>query len=535
MLRSITSTLRETMHRAVRAHQSGDLDEAARLYNRVLRAVPNQFDALHLLGAVEGQRGRHGKAHQLLSQAVKINPGSAEALNNLGNVLWKMRRYEDAASAFEKALRMRPNLVPALNNWGNALRRDGRYEEALKAYASALALEPGYAAALSNYGDVLQDLGRTEEAIAWHDKALAIDPRDPKALTNRGIALQSLLLIDEALEMYTAALAIDPDFKAAQYNEAVCRLLTGDLSRGWPKFELRWETEADDAGRRDLPKPLWLGNEELAGKSILLHAEEGFGDTIQFCRYAPLAARKGARVILEVPALLKSLMRSLDGVDVLIDDGEPPPSFDFHCPLMSLPLAFGTTLESIPSAARYLAADPAQVALWRERLTRFAGAKVGLAWAGNPRRHDAPAYLMDQRRSMRLSQFGALAQHSGATFISLQKGEPSNQATSPAAGLHVVDWTEELLDFADTAALVEALDLVICVDTSVAHLAGALGKPVWMLSRFESEWRWLLDRADSPWYPTMKIFRQPSRGDWEAVVEQVSAELGRWAGPRAQP
>jgi tetratricopeptide (TPR) repeat protein len=537
MLTGNRPTLRDTLQRAIEAHFSGNLAEAARLYNRVLRASPKQFDALHLLGAIEGQLGQHGKAHRLLSMALRVNPNSADALNNLGNVLWAMKRYDEAAAAFEKALAIQPRLVPALNNRGNALRHAGRFEEALDAYQSALAIKPDYAEALSNCGDALQDLGRPEEALAWYDRALAAGAAHPQAFTNRGNALRSLLRLEEALQMYARALAIDPNFAQAHVSEAMCRLLMGDWSRGWIELERRWDTDPLAAAKRDFKRPLWLGNQEIAERSILLHAEQGLGDTIQFCRYAPMVAGKGARVVLEVPAPLKSLLRSLVGVDVLIQQGEPIPPTDLHCPLMSLPLAFGTTLESVPSAPGYLTPDPEHVGMWRERLKPVPGAKVGIVWAGGQRR-DPQAGVGDRRRSMALSQFAALATVAGATFISLQVGEPAEEASSPPAGMNLVDWTAELNDFADTAALVAALDLVISVDTSVAHLAGALGRPVWLLNCYESEWRWLLEREDSPWYPTMRIFRQSTSGDWTPVVERVAGELasgiagGGFAGVR---
>jgi hypothetical protein len=277
---------------------------------------------------------------------------------------------------------------------------------------------------------------------------------------------------------------------------------------------------------RRFARPPWLGAEELTGKTVLLHAEQGFGDTLQFCRYAALVAARGARVVLRVTRPLAGLLATLDGGTEVISDGDSVPAFDLHCPLMSLPLAFGTTLETIPPPARLL--PPADhVAEWRRRLAALAGPRVGLCWAGDPRRNDPTARATDRRRSITLAHYGPLGGIAGPSFVSLQKGEAAAQTAAPPGGLLVHDWTDELDDFADTAALIEALDLVITVDTAVAHLAGTLGKPVWILSRCDGCWRWLTDRDDSPWYPSARLFRQPAPGDWDAVISRVVAAL-RW-------
>ena len=265
---------------------------------------------------------------------------------------------------------------------------------------------------------------------------------------------------------------------------------------------------------------------------MFLHAEQGLGDTLQFCRYAPAVAAKGATVILEVPAPLKSLMRTLPGVEHVVSEYDPSRPFDFHCPLMSLPLAFGTRVETIPAPVPYLWPNPFRTSAWRERLARLGGIKVGLVWAGSARLGNPGALLIDRRRSMRLQQMWPFGAIEGVTLVSLQKGEPASQTRPPPPGLAINDWTDELGDFADTAALIEALDLVISVDTSVAHLAGALGKPVWVLNRHDRCWRWLLDREDTPWYPTMRLFTQPRPGDWASVVRRVSGELRDFASDR---
>jgi hypothetical protein len=282
---------------------------------------------------------------------------------------------------------------------------------------------------------------------------------------------------------------------------------------------------------RRFTHPPWLGDEKLAGKTILLHAEQGYGDTLQFCRYSALVAALGARVVLEAPWPLARLLASLDGVVKMVPRGDPLPPFDQHCPLMSLPLAFGTTLATVPAPAQVRVA-PERIDAWRQRLAGVPGLRVGLVWAGSARRTDPDARAIDRRRSITLAHFAPLATVQGVSFVSLQKDEPARQTLAPPPGMTVIDVTTELNDFADTAALIGALDLVISVDTAVAHLAGTLGKPVWILTQFDSCWRWLVGRTDSPWYPSARLFRQPVLGDWDAVIGDVVTALSGFAPPR---
>jgi hypothetical protein len=299
-------------------------------------------------------------------------------------------------------------------------------------------------------------------------------------------------------------------------------LLAGELTEGWAQYEWRWRLKKQLKHVRPFKQPLWAG-EETGGRVLLLHAEQGFGDTLQFCRYAPLVAARGHRVILEVQRPLAPLLTDLPGVERVISHGDPLPHFDLHCPMLSVPGILGTTADTIPSAVPYLAAEPAMVARWRERLAALPGKKVGLVWAGNPN------MSADRRRSIELAQLASLADVPGVSFISLQKGSPALQAIAPPPGLVLHDWTVELSDFAATASLIEALDLVIGVDTSVIHLAGALGKPVWLLNRFDCCWRWLKGCDDSGWYPGLRQFRQSSPGTWAAPIAELQAALGDWA------
>jgi tetratricopeptide (TPR) repeat protein len=326
-------------------------------------------------------------------------------------------------------------------------------------------------------------------------------------------------------------LAIKPDYAEAHFHKGLACLRLGDFEPGWREYEWRRRTKDWAIPERNFLQLEWSGKDPLAGKTILLYAEQGFGDTIQFCRYAQLIA-SDARVVLEVPSALVLLLSSLKGIAQIVARGEPLPPFDLYCPLLSLPHAFGTTLATIPGEVPYLAADAAKAIAGRQRLADLPGLRVGLVWSGNPRLWKVDTSIMDRRRSISVEQFRALAAVRGVSFVSLQKGEAASQ-TRPS-GMVIHDWTSELHDFADTAALIEALDLVISVDTSVAHLAGALGKPVWLLNRFDTCWRWLLGRDDSPWYPTLRQFRQSEAGDWDGVLTPVRQALTQLVGGRRE-
>jgi hypothetical protein len=322
----------------------------------------------------------------------------------------------------------------------------------------------------------------------------------------------------EALASCDRAIALKPDSPEARFNRAACHLALGDYERGWEEYEWRWQTR-HAAALPDLPGPLWQGN---ANQTILVHAEQGFGDSLQFCRYVPMLAKR-ATVVLDVPRPLVRLLSSLDCDVRIVARGDDLPPFDAWIPMLSLPRAFNTTLATVPAAVPYLRADPEQASRWRDRVAALPGRKVGLVWAGSPLSPQPRALAMDRRRSMTLQQFAPLAALPGLCLISLQKGDAATQ--KPPAGMVLHDWTEELHDFADTAALVAAMDLVISVDTSVVHLAGALARPVWVLNRYDQCWRWLSDRTDSPWYPTARLFRQPEPGDWSSVIGEVAKAL----------
>ena len=506
--------------------EMGRTEDALRSYRRALAIKPDYAAPLCNLGVILEELKRPDEALRCYDGALAAEPGNLLALVNRGNVLREMGRTEDAMRSYRRALAIKPDCAAALRNLGVILQERKRRDEALRCYDAALAAEPGDLQALVNRGNVLIELNRFEDAVAALDAALAVRPDHAQAFISRGLALANLLRIDEALASYETALSAEPDLAQAQLNASLCRLLLGDYARGWREYESRWS--ATGLAKRDLAQPLWLGTEDIQGKTLLLHSEQGLGDTIQFCRYAELVAAKGARVIMEVQPPLQRLLATLAGADVVLRKGEELPDFDFHTPLLSLPLALGTSVSTIPSRVPYLAASESKSADWRKRLRRFPGTKVGLVWAGESRRQNPQSELVDKRRSTELRLFAPLARVPGIVFVSLQKGAPAAQARTPPKGMTLLDWTAELQDFADTAALVAALDLVIGVDTSVIHLAGALARPVWVLNRFDTCWRWFRDREDSPWYPTLRLFRQARPGDWTSVFDRVAQALAEF-------
>jgi tetratricopeptide (TPR) repeat protein len=551
----------EILSFALQQHEAGQLDAAEASYRQMLRTSPDHPDALHLLGLVLHQLGQHDAAVDSIGRAValrgdialfrvnavppllalgrlqqaeeecraalRLKPDLAEAHGNLGVVLRRLGRAAEAEASYRAALALKPDFLDTLRNYGNLLAAQERFAEAASCFQAALRVQPTHLPSEQALGSALHKLGRLEEAEASCRRALALAPEQPAGHYHLGIVLYGQNRLTDAEASYRAVLRRQPDHQMAHYNLGHILLVTGRLEEGWPETE--WQAVTHESGNRPFPVPLWQG-EPLAGRTILLHAEQGLGDTAQFCRYAPILARD-ATVLLEVQPPLRRLMASLPGVTQVFARGEALPRFDLHCPLAFLPRRTGTVLETIPTEIPYLRADPAQVAAWRDRLTPLPGLRIGLVWAGGQGASRPEQLLLDRSRSITLARLAPLAAVPGLSFVSLQKGPPAAQAQHPPAGMALYDFTAELSDFADTAALVEALDLVISVDTAVAHLAGALSKPVWLLNRFDTCWRWLLDRADSPWYPSLRLFRQKVPGDWDGVVADVQAALSaRQAG-----
>jgi tetratricopeptide (TPR) repeat protein len=580
---------------ALQYHQAGRLKEADRLYRQCLAVNPGHADSLHLLGVVAQAEGHHNRAVELIGKAIAINPREASYHSNLGTalwklgqfdaaiacyrralglrpdyakahfnlatVLWKQRRLDEAEAVYRAALTFMPNYPEALDNLGSVLRDQGKPDEAIACYRSAIDARPDYPEAHNNLGTALLEQGKAEAAIECYRNALSLRPDYPEAhcnlgtaiwelgqpnaavacyrnavalrpdyadaSLNLGTALKELGELEAAAACYRKVLALEPDHPEAHSNLGIVLLAQGELADGWKEHEWRWQTPQLSKARRDFAQPQWRG-EAAAGKTLLIHAEQGFGDTIQFCRYSKLAAARGLRVVLEVQQPLVRLLRSLSAVDQLVVRGEALPEFDFQCPMLSLPFAVGTTLANIPTYQSYLHADPVQVAGWQTRLQAMncRGHRIGLVWAGNPRNHSRSLAAVDARRSLAPGRLAPLFKLSAVHFFSLQKGGPQAPTDFP-----LIDFMNEMTDFADTAALIANLDLVVSVDTAVAHLAAALGKPVWLLDRFDACWRWLTGRRDSPWYPTLRIYHQPQRGDWDSVLGEVMRDVAALTFP----
>ncbi|WP_063533089.1 tetratricopeptide repeat protein [Burkholderia sp. MSMB1589WGS] len=449
-----------------------------------------------------------------------LNRDDVGAWIGRGNALLGLRRHAQAAHAYGEALARAPADFDALRNRAGALRSLGAFDDALALYDRALEAAGPHAEVLCNRAITLQHLGRHDEALAGYAAAAAAPGHSAQEIHARAVARQQLGDHAAALADFALACARDPKHGVARRSEAFCRLLMGDFDAGWRQHEARWDAADVALHRRHADRPQWRGDVPLAGRTLLLHAEQGFGDTLQFCRYASLAHDRGATVLVEAPQALAELLGTLRGVAGVVAEGQAVPAFDLHCPLMSMPYAFCTTLDTVPADVPYLRADPRRRAAWIERLDAAAPSRrlrVGLAWSGNP------LHANDENRSMTFAALAPLVALD-ATFVSLQpQMRPRDADAFGASG--VLSFDGALTDFAQTAALVDALDLVVSVDTSVAHLAGALGRPAWVLLPRVPDWRWLLDRDDSPWYPGATLFRQTRPGDWRPVVERVAAAL----------
>jgi tetratricopeptide (TPR) repeat protein len=535
-----------------------DPGEAAASYERAIALRPDFAEALANLaetnlarGHAQEALGQWIKASKLRPAAINLYLGAARtltALNRLdeavkiyrtiaetrastsdelfhaGNSLAELRRFEEAAELYRELLRREPGLFPALNNLGNMLRELGRLDEAEAACAEALALEPRSSAIICNRALILKDLGRIAEAEAECRRSLAIEPT-PIGHSNLGVILYSRGMIEEALEEFGAANALGSEMPDIVFHEAIALLHLGRLAEGWLKYEARWDRQRALERRRHFVQPAWQG-EPVAGRTILVHAEQGFGDTLQFVRYASLLAERGARVILECQPALARLMAGVEGIAEVIPRGAPLPAFDLHCATLSLPRLFGTVLETIPDRVPYVRPPADAVDQWKAPLAAISGPRIGLVWAGDARHYDIECAMTDRRRSLSLEAYAPLFAIAGLRFVSLQVGPTAAQARNYP---ELVDLTASIGDFADTAGLIAHLDLVISVDTAVAHLAASMGKPVWVLSRFDNCWRWFTERSDSPWYPTLRLFRQPAPNAWAPVLDRLHAELVQWA------
>jgi tetratricopeptide (TPR) repeat protein len=549
------SSVLPNLENAVALHHKGQLGQAEAIYRQLLGTDPTNAEALHLLGVIAHQTGNHKNAVDLISHAIEINPHVAIYYSNLGNALQELKQFDAAVASYDKAIALKPHYAEAYSNrgvalqeleqldaaiascdkaialkpdyaeaysnLGNALRELKQFDAAVASYDKAIAFKPHYAEAYSNRGVALQELKQFDAAVASYDKAIALKPHYAEAYSNRGVALQELKQLDAAIASCDKAIAFKPDYARPYWNKSLLLLLIGELIKGFNLYEWRWDEKGTIKWKRYFSQPLWLGGESLLGKTVLIHSEQGLGDTIQFSRYAKMVSDLGANVILEVQKPLVRLLKDLPGVSTLIAKGDPLPEFDLHCPLLSLPLALKTDLNSIPSAKSYLEAEAERVAYWKDRI-KGDGLKIGIAWQGSY------GTKVDVGRSFDLKLFKNIADLPNVQLISLQKGYGSEQLRNMPQGMQVVDLGEELDaagGFLDSAAVIMNLDLVITSDTALAHLAGALGIKTWVALKYVPDWRWMLDRQDSPWYPSLKLYRQQKIDDWAPVFNQMLVDI----------
>ena len=576
-------TVLEALKQALEHHQAGRRREAETLYREVLAHDPRNADALHLLGMLAYESGRHATATSYLAEAISVNPRVAPFHHGLGTALEAQGRFAEALVCFEQALRLTPESAEAHHTLGKAQRACGRLDEAKASLQRALELKPGYPEACLNLANVLQDQdlleeaeaccrealrhepdlgeghlklgaillgqdrlaeaesccrealrrkpdlagahaglgavfearGQLEEAEACYHEALRADPNHAPAHNHLGNVLRAKGRPREALASYRQALRAQPDYAGAHWNASQVLLLLGDFDAGWREYG--WRRRVRSAALRRFSKPFWDGS-ELAGRSILLEAGPDLGEAIQFVRYAPLVKERGGWVVLECPPQLMRVFERAGGIDQLIPAGSPLPACDVQASLTDLPMIFGARLNSIPAQVPYLECDAGLVAEWREKIAQAGRRSVGLVWAGNPSHGDY------RNRPLTLWELAPLRRVPRVDYFSLQRGPQAAELLSPPPGLRLTALAPKATRFEDAPAIAN-LDLVISVDAAAAHLAGALARPVWTLLPFAPDWRWLLDREDSPWYPTMRLFRQPRPGDWEAVIEGVVRRL----------
>ena len=507
---------------------NGRLQEAEAAWQALVAREPGRAKAWFMLGRVRHARGDLDAAIDFLRKAIALDPGFVPAYSDLGIFLQGQGRLEEAESCYRRAIALAPGFAEAMNNLGVALADRNRLEEASAWYSRAIAERGDFVDAFNNLGAALFRLDRAADAEALHRRAIALKPEFADAHYNLGVVQHDQGQFEAALASYSEAVRLKPEMVDARWNRAFLLLLTGEFGDGWREHEWRWKRKQQPP--RSFPQPQWRG-EAADGRTILLHAEQGLGDTLQFMRYAPMAAVLGLRVVLQVqPQLRRFVDASFGDKMQVIADGDLVPPFDIHAPLLSLPLAFATKLERIPADVPYAKVEPAAAARWRERIGPATARRIGLVWAGSPQHKN------DRNRSIAIERLAPLLDTPGTRWFSLQVGERAGDIARLRADLEsdlavehrdgtVTDLSDGLTDFAETAAAIANLDLVIVADTAVAHLAGALGKPVWVMVPFVPDWRWLLERNDSPWYPSARLFRQPARGDWDSVVSDIRRAL----------
>jgi tetratricopeptide (TPR) repeat protein len=496
----------------------GRFDEAEASFRRALALRPDHADANLNLGIVMQATGRLEEAMRCYRLVLDLRPDCVEAYNNIGIILAGQLQHDAAIEVVKRALDLRPDYAPAWQNIGTQYEAKGLVDKALECYRKAISLKPDFAIAWNNVGNALCTLGDFAGSQAAYEKSLSLNPRLAEPCSNLGNLMQVLGRLDESLVYADRALALSPNSPDFLWNKAFTLLLKGDYEAGWRLAEERWKFHDPRRVRRRLASPLWLGEESVAGRRILLHHEQGLGDTLQMLRYARPLAERGAHVLVLVPAALASVAATVPGVAEVVVEGAALPAVDLQCPFMSLPLAFHTTLASVPAQIPYLFAPEPERAAWRERLGARRRPRIGLVWSGSV------THSNDRNRSIPLATL-LQALQADADYVSVQKEyRPQDQSLLDGPVL-IRDFSGELTDFGATAGLLAELDLVITVDTSVAHLAGGMGRPTWLLLPYAPDYRWMLGREDSPWYPTMRLLRQPRFSDWASVMDRLQELL----------
>jgi tetratricopeptide (TPR) repeat protein len=548
------SSVATTLAAAIQRHQAGQLHEAEVLYRQVLAAEPRHPQALHLLGVIAYQVGMHepaiehilaalqihGPDAEMLSnlgaayvalgrikeaeacyrQALQLRPTYAEAHYNLGNVFMKQGHLAAAIVCYQRTLQFQPNRPSALVNLGNAWQAQGKLLDAVACFEQVVRSQPGFVEAHINLGNAYHALARVPDAIACYRTALRLRPEFAEGHHGLGNALQSQGHIAQAMDCYRQALRLMPDHADAHFGLGLALLRQGQWEQGWPEYHWRWRTR--DFTVPPFPQPAWDGS-DLTGRTIVIYAEQGLGDTIQFARYAPLIKERGGRVLLRCQVPLVRLLADLSGIAGIVPRDQPLPPCDCHASLLNLPMLFHTTPATVPAQVPYLTADVARRARWRAWLDEKPGRKIGVCWQGNPKHKE------DAKRSLKIASLKPWAQVAGVRLVSLQVGDGDDRQAEEAKSSAMLDpglvADQQGETFMELAALMRELDLVISVDTALVHLAGALGVPTWVVLAYVPDWRWLMEREDTPWYPTLKLFRQSQLGDWETVITRIAKEL----------
>jgi Tfp pilus assembly protein PilF len=513
------------IEQAVALYQAGNFEDARVIYEKVLQQEPNHHDALHLLGLVYFSLKNYQQALILITKAISIDPNQAPFHANLGNVLKDLDRNSEAIESYDQAIRLDPKYALAYSNRGVVLQAEGRYPEALASFTNSISLDPNHPDTFNNFANALRDLGKFDEAISLYDYGINLNPRLPEIFMGRGNALADLKLTSKAVASYERAIYLKPDFPDAHMNKAHALLANGQFDEGFELYEWRWRTPQFSALARSFSEPLWIGGQSLSGKTILLQAEQGIGDTLQFCRYVKSISDLGAHVILEVPMKLVNLLKSLDGNYEIISTKSALPRFDYRCPLMSLPLALKTNLQNIPLSEGYLKADQDKVSKIKEELrvkNPHAKKLCGISWLSK-------AAKTGLFRSVHLKDFIGMLDKDELLFVNLQYGEVEQEISQVSKDLGVqvinIDSVNKHDDIDGLAAIIEACDLVISIDNTTVHLAGALGKETHVLLPYVPDWRWLLDRKDSPWYQSLRLYRQAAVFDWSEAFANLKQNL----------